>query len=395
MTIDRNSGLMQWTPTPGQLGTHTVRVVATDPFGAGAIQTFTLTARANAAPVFLSTPTLNAAAGTIYRYDVRATDPNTDLVSYQLTQSPPGMTIDLLGRIVWATQLTSVGVHPIVVTIRDPFGATASQAFDLNVVADTQAPLVTVSYTANPVNVGQDVSIILTATDNVGVALLTLTVNGQPIVLDALGQATIATTSVGSFSVVATAIDAAGNQRQATDTLTVIDPTIVGQPLVAITTPADFDQITAPIAVTGTVDDPNLVSYTLSYSPLEGGDFIEFARGSTNVANSVLGIFDPSNLANGDYIIELRAIDAGGNESSEQRVISVTGDLKVGNFTLSFTDLTVPVSGIPITLSRTYDSLNAQSSGDFGHGWRLELKDTDLRTSVPKTGAEEDLIYNP
>ena len=76
-------------------------------------------------------------------------------------------------------------------------------------------------------------------------------------------------------------------------------------------------------------------------------------------------------------------------------LVEVTGELKIGNFTLSFTDLTVPVSGIPITVARTYDSLNAASQNDFGYGWRLEFADTDVRTSVAKTGAEEDLIYNP
>jgi hypothetical protein len=32
----------------------------------------------------------------------------------------------------------------------------------------------------------------------------------------------------------------------------------------------------------------------------------------------------------------------------------VAGDLKLGNFRLSFTDLSIPVTGIPITLTRTY-----------------------------------------
>src|SRR5207244_3444189 len=55
----------------------------------------------------------------------------------------------------------------------------------------------------------------------------------------------------------------------------------------------------------------------------------------------------------------------------------------------------IPVSGIPITVARTYDSLNAGSSQDFGFGWRLEFRDTVLRTSVPPTGDEEFGVYNP
>src|SRR5262249_12335916 len=64
------------------------------------------------------------------------------------------------------------------------------------------------------------------------------------------------------------------------------------------------------------------------------------------------------------------------------------------NFTLSFTDLTVPVAGIPITVTRTYDTMTANQSGDFGYGWRLDYRDTHLRTSVPRSGLEADGIYN-
>ena len=37
--------------------------------------------------------------------------------------------------------------------------------------------------------------------------------------------------------------------------------------------------------------------------------------------------------------------------------VNVSGYLKLGNLDLSFTDLTVPVAGIPITITRTYNSL--------------------------------------
>jgi hypothetical protein len=51
--------------------------------------------------------------------------------------------------------------------------------------------------------------------------------------------------------------------------------------------------------------------------------------------------------------------------------------LKIGNFTLSFNDLTIPVSGIPITITRTYDSRN-RTTGDFGAGWTLDIKDIEV-----------------
>ncbi len=45
----------------------------------------------------------------------------------------------------------------------------------------------------------------------------------------------------------------------------------------------------------------------------------------------------------------------------------------VGHFTLSFTDLSVPLAGLPIQVIRTYDSRD-QRPGDFGIGWTLDIK---------------------
>jgi len=53
---------------------------------------------------------------------------------------------------------------------------------------------------------------------------------------------------------------------------------------------------------------------------------------------------------------------------------------KVGNFTLSFVDLEVPVSGLPIRVTRSYDSRDKRP-GDFGIGWRLELSDVRVEES--------------
>ena len=48
-------------------------------------------------------------------------------------------------------------------------------------------------------------------------------------------------------------------------------------------------------------------------------------------------------------------------------------DLKVGNFTLAFQDLSVPVSCLPIQINRVYDSRD-KTVGDFGVGWRLDVQ---------------------
>ena len=227
-----------------------------------------------------------------------------------------------------------------------------------------------------------------------GVDKISLRVDGQPVVLNANGQATITRAAAGTVQVIATATDLSGNTAQQTEDLLVVDPSVVGDPNVDITSPTLDDLVTARIDVIGTADDPDLDYYTLEVAPL-GGSFVEVARGTTSVVDGVLGQFDPSVLENDQYRLRLTAVDTGGNDAVFETIINVTGSLKIGNFSLSFTDLSIPVAGIPITVTRTYDSFTSTRQDDFGFGWRMEIADTDLRTSVPKTGLEDVFIYNP
>ena len=64
--------------------------------------------------------------------------------------------------------------------------------------------------------------------------------------------------------------------------------------------------------------------------------------------------------------------------------MEVAGNLKLGNFTLTFQDLELPLSGLPITITRTYDTLQAGKEGDFGYGWRLDL--TGVKVNVVQPG---------
>ncbi|SPE59305.1 hypothetical protein SBV1_310029 [Verrucomicrobia bacterium] len=45
-------------------------------------------------------------------------------------------------------------------------------------------------------------------------------------------------------------------------------------------------------------------------------------------------------------------------------------NLKLGQFSFSQSDLSIPVAGIPLTVVRTYNSLNPML-GDFGYGLNL------------------------
>ncbi len=397
MTIDSATGLVRWTPTAAQTGVHTVTVLATDPGGARGGQQFSLLVTVNTPPVIALTPPPPAAAtlGARYYYDVRATDAEQQPVTYSLTQAPVGMAIDDLGRLVWNPVATQLGSHTVDVQVADPLGQFDSLSFQVTVTVDTRGPTVNLQLSANPAGINTAVTFLVNATDDVGVVSRELTVDGVPVLLDPTGRATLPMSAAGTFAVVASARDAAGNSGTASATLAVIDPSDATGPEVALTSPAAGAVLTALTDVVGTARDDTLQFYTLSIAPLGSDAFVEFARGTASVTNGVLGRLDPSLLANDSYVLRLLATDAGGNESSIERDFHVAGDLKLGNFSLSFTDLTVPVFGIPITVARTYDTLTATQASDFGFGWRLEFRDMNLRTSVTPTGFEEDGFFNP
>src|SRR5262249_17020323 len=50
---------------------------------------------------------------------------------------------------------------------------------------------------------------------------------------------------------------------------------------------------------------------------------------------------------------------------------TVAGEYKPGRVTTSVTDLVVPAAGLPIQITRKYDSLDRNKPGDFGYGWSL------------------------
>jgi hypothetical protein len=72
-------------------------------------------------------------------------------------------------------------------------------------------------------------------------------------------------------------------------------------------------------------------------------------------------------LLNGIYSIRLRSIDASGQRDEETITVIIERSLRIGNITLSFSDLSVPVAGVPIEVIRILDSRDKRT-GDFGAG---------------------------
>ena len=145
----------------------------------------------------------------------------------------------------------------------------------------------------------------------------------------------------------------------------------------------------------GTAISPDFERYTLSYRRIDQTQYRVIHQGTTQVSAASLGKWDTTLLENDHYVLKLEVLDTFGSFAAVEVEVSVTGNLKLGNFRLSFEDLTIPVAGIPITIVRTYDTLRADRDGDFGYGWRMEYRNTDLRVSLPKSGLEDLGIFTP
>ena len=98
--------------------------------------------------------------------------------------------------------------------------------------------------------------------------------------------------------------------------------------------------------------------------------------------NGVLGRFDPTVLANGIYDVLLTVFDANGTQSFDQSTYEVTGYQKIGQFSISFLDLSVDASGIPIQVTRTYDTRRKLESLDFGYGGTVDYQNVRVQKNV-------------
>jgi RHS repeat-associated protein len=123
-----------------------------------------------------------------------------------------------------------------------------------------------------------------------------------------------------------------------------------------------------------------LQSGTLTFYPANNPQTVTVLNANTTGSGQI-GKLDTTTLANGQYWITLQATDTGGNASYNLALVTVVGNYKPGRVTSTVTDLVVPAKGLAIQIQRTYDSLNAGRSSDFGYGWNL--------------GTNVDLSVNP
>jgi len=155
MIIDSN-GLIVWSTSDADVGTHIVIVQVLDAVGITDSQEYTLTvANVNEAPEIISTPIINSKAGQLYSYQVIANDIDDDSLHFSFDTAPQSMLIHpSFGLVEWTPTEAEVGEHLVSILVWDGNGGYTSQPFTLVVASANNQQL-----PPNPEDIAPEISL--------------------------------------------------------------------------------------------------------------------------------------------------------------------------------------------------------------------------------------------
>jgi YD repeat-containing protein len=214
-----------------------------------------------------------------------------------------------------------------------------------------------------------------TVTDNVGITptIQWSQVSGPGVVTFANPQQAVTTATfsqIGTYVVQLYASDTGANAT-AQFTVSVIPTPIAGASQGWIGSPLYGSEVSGIVPIT-LAPGVSLASGTLSYMPANNTNDVTVLNSNLSGSGQI-GSLDATALANGAYWIQLQATNTVGQSGYSLVLVYVTGNYKPGRVTSTVMDLVVPSTGVAISIQRSYDSLNAGISSDFGYGWSLGI----------------------
>ncbi|MCH5373555.1 MAG: hypothetical protein JJ992_06230, partial [Planctomycetes bacterium] len=263
-------------------------------------------------------------------------------------------------------------------------------------VITPELPDVTIELTPSfPALPGQTVQAHVIADSLADITGLTLTLDGQPLSLDAFGRASFVAGSPGKMVLAGSATDAEGLVGTTTRTVKIREASDSEPPAVAFSQDLFPSQLTSSAAVVASVEDVNLDYWKLELASGGSNDYVEIARGEGTVVGGTLTEIDPRQLANGFYRLRLTAEDIGRRRSATEIGFEVNTPDKLNAFRVSETDVVVSLGGTDVAIVRSYDSLQHDIPGRLGNGWRLVNRDVQMQIDAPLTGREALGVYHP
>lgn len=189
--------------------------------------------------------------------------------------------------------------------------------------------------------------------------------------------------TAGSYDLTVSATSAAGGTGIAVTTIEVNATAAPPPPVVSISAPSAGAVVTAPTSLDATISAPagqSITGWSATYSATTPGATPVTLATGTGPPPATLATFDPTLLAGGAYNLTVSAVASGGGTAQASTAVTVAGNLKLGRFVSTYSDLTVPVDGFEMSVQRTYDSTD-KTVGDFGVGWHLGLTNFTITTN--------------
>ena len=364
-----------WNTSTTSAGSHTLTAVARDAAGnstaAASVAVVVDNADTQAPSVSLTAPANGTTAVGSVAVTANASD-NVGVVGVQfkldggnlgteVTTSPYGRT--------WDSRTASNGTHSLTAVARDAAGNTTTSAARTVTVSngDTVAPTVAVTSPVSGATVSNSISVIASASDNVGVVGVQFKLDGGNLgtedTTSPYGRTWDSrTASNGTHSLTAVARDAAGNTTtSAARTVTVSNGDTVA-PTVAVTSPVSGATVSNSISVIASASD-NVGVVGVQFK-LDGGNL-----GTEDTTSPYRRTWDSRTASNGTHSLTAVARDAAGNTmTSAARTVTVSN----GDTVAPTVAVTSPVNGATVSGSTTVTASASDNVGIAGVQFRID-----------------------
>ncbi|MCD4811316.1 putative Ig domain-containing protein [bacterium] len=292
----------------------------------------------NRDPEIISTPVTSAGVNVLYTYDVEATDPDGDTLTYSFTTTPSGMAIDSgTGLITWTPDSGQIGTHDVEIQVSDGRGGTDTQPYTILVSATAnRAPEIT-STPVTSASAGLPYQYDVQATDQDGYPLtFSLTEAPAGMLID-IGTGLIEwapdTTQIGSHDVTVRVEDTLGAFDTQSFTVTVVSSGDIVSPEVTVTVNPTEVNPDEPVTITvGATDDIGVVSVELFVNgtllPLDASNQAIFSSSTPGIFTATVTARDAQGNA-GTGSEDFRVLAPGDNTSPTVSITSPPTDSEI------------------------------------------------------------------
>ena len=139
-----------------------------------------------------------------------------------------------------------------------------------------------------------------------------------------------------------------------------------------VNTPDENAKISGVYEVSAEVTPDVFKYFKFEYAPAGTDNYTIFDKGKLFDNSEVYSTLDTTLIPSGNYDIRFTAFNDD-TIATDSVPVEITGNMKLGQCVESFDDIAVDLGGVPVIITRTYDSRTRERYDDFGFGWKLSI----------------------